>query len=83
MDKENDNLLETISDSVDNINNTELSITYISQGEVETSVFDTDQEFKDFMYDVFLIVSTSREFTEIPDTEIVENYNALRARFGL
>jgi hypothetical protein len=65
------------------INNTELSITYIYQGEVETSVFDTDQEFKDFMYDVFLIVSTSREFTEIPDTEIVENYNALRARFGL
>ena len=52
------------------INNTELSITYIYQGAVETSVFDTDQEFKDFMYDVFLIVSTSREYTEIPDTEI-------------
>jgi hypothetical protein len=65
------------------INNTELSITYIFQGEVETSVFDTDQEFKDFMHDVFLTVSTSREYTEIPDTEIVENYNALRARFGL
>jgi len=65
------------------INNTELSITYIFQGEVETSAFDTDQEFKDFMHDVFLTVSTSREYTEIPDTEIVENYNALRARFGL
>jgi|TARA_B110000285_G_scaffold197094_1_gene228498 hypothetical protein len=67
------------------INNTYLSITYILQGEVETSVFDTDQEFKDFMleHDVFLIVSTSREYTEIPDTEIVENYNALQTRFGL
>ena len=63
------------------ISNTDLSITYTSQGEVETCVFDTDQEFKDFMYDVFLIVSTSREFTEIPDTEIVENYNALKNRF--
>ena len=63
------------------INNTYLSITYIYQGEVEISVFDTDQEFKDFMYDVFLIVSTSREYTEIPDTEIVENYNALKNRF--
>ena len=55
-------------------------LTYILQGEVETSVFDTDQEFKYFMleHDVFLIVSTSREYTEIPDTEIVENYNALQ-----
>ena len=63
------------------ISNTELSITYISQGKIKTNVFDTNQEFKEFMNDVFLIVSTSRKHTETPDTEIVENYNALKSRF--
>jgi hypothetical protein len=65
------------------ISNTELSITYISQGKIKTNVFDTNQEFKEFMNDVFLIVSTSRKHTEIPDTEIVENYNALKNRFDI
>jgi len=67
------------------INNTDLTITYLSHGEVKISTFNTDQEFKDFMteHNVILSVSTSRNYTEIPDTEIVQNYNALKLRFGI
>ena len=67
------------------IENSELSITYIYMGEVETSEFNDDQEFKDFMLDnnVILLVSTSRNYTETPDYEILENYNALKSRFGI
>ena len=65
------------------IENSELSITYIYMGEVETSEFNNDQEFKDFMLDnnVILLVSTSRNYTETPDYEILENYNSLKTRF--
>ena len=67
------------------IENSELSITYIYIGEVETSEFNNDQEFKDFMLDnnVILLVSESRNYTETPDYEILENYDNLLIRFGL
>ena len=67
------------------IENSELSITYIYIGEVETSEFNDDQEFKDFMLDnnVILLVSESRNYTETPDYEILENYDNLLIRFGL
>jgi hypothetical protein len=67
------------------IENSELSITYICIGEVQTSEFNNDQEFKDFMLNnnIVLLVSTSRNYTETPDYEILENYNALKSRFGL
>lgn len=67
------------------IENSELSITYIYIGEVKTSEFNNDQEFKDFMLDnnVILLVSTSRNYTETPDYEILENYDNLLIRFGL
>lgn len=67
------------------IENSELSITYIYTGEVQTSQFNNDQEFKDFILDnnIVLLVSTSRNYTETTDYEILENYNALKSRFGL
>ena len=67
------------------IENSELSITYIYIGEVETSEFNDDQEFKDFMLDnnIILLVSTSRNYTETPDYEILQNYNDLLNRFSI
>ena len=67
------------------IENSELSITYIYIGEVKTSEFNNDQEFKDFMLDnnVISLVSTSRNYTETPDYEILKNYDNLLIRFGL
>tara|TARA_R100000935_G_scaffold19906_1_gene37937 strand:+ start:314 stop:529 length:216 start_codon:yes stop_codon:yes gene_type:complete len=67
------------------IENSQLSITYIYIGEVQTSEFNTDQEFKDFMLDnnIILLVSTSRNYTETPDYEILQNYNDLLNRFSI
>jgi len=67
------------------IENSQLSITYIYIGEVQTSEFNTDQEFKDFMLDnnIILLVSTSRNYTETPDYEILQNYDDLLNRFSI
>ncbi len=67
------------------IENSELSITYIYIGKVQTSEFNNYQEFKDFMLDnnIVLLVSTSRNYTETPDYKILENYDNLLIKFGL
>lgn len=62
-----------------------LTLTYLEEGEVKTAVFNTEQEFKDFMQEhtVPLLVSNARNYSDLEDTEIVEQYTALQTYFNL
>jgi hypothetical protein len=65
------------------INN--LTLTYLEEGEVINVTFNTEQEYRDFVeeHTVTLLVSNARNYSELQDSEIVEQYIALRNSLNL
>ena len=65
------------------INN--LTITYLEEGEVVSVTFNTEQEYRDFVeeHNIILLVSNARNYSELQDNEIVEQYIALRNSLNL
>lgn len=65
------------------INN--LTLTYLEEGEVVSVTFNTEQEYKDFVeeHNIILLVSNARNYSELQDNEIVEQYTALRNSLNL
>lgn len=65
------------------INN--LTLTYLEEGEVINVTFNTEQEYRDFVeeHNVTLLVSNARNYSELQDSEIVEQYIALRNSLNL
>ena len=57
-----------------------LTLTYLEEGEVKTTTFITEQEFKDFLleHNIPLLVSNARNYSNLEDSEIVEQYTALQ-----
>jgi hypothetical protein len=65
------------------INN--LTLTYLEEGEVVSVTFNTEQEYRDFVeeHNIILLVSNARNYSELQDNEIVEQYTALRNSLNL
>ena len=65
------------------INN--LTLTYLEEGEVTNVTFNTEQEYRAFVeeHNVILLVSNARNYSELQDNEIVEQYTALRNSLNL
>lgn len=65
------------------INN--LTLTYLEEGEVTNVTFNTEQEYRAFVeeHNVILLVSNARNYSELQDNEIVEQYAALRNSLNL
>jgi hypothetical protein len=65
------------------INN--LTLTYLEEGEVVSVTFNTEQEYRDFVeeHNIILLVSNARNYSELQDNEIVEQYIALRNSLNL
>ena len=57
-----------------------LTLTYLEEGKVNAIIFETKQEFKAFVlaHNVPLLVSNARNYSDLEDSEIVEQYTALQ-----
>jgi hypothetical protein len=63
-----------------------LTLTVLKDSEVVVKEFNTEQEFKNYFVDnnILLLVSNARSYnTRISDTQIVQDYSNLKARFNL
>lgn len=62
-----------------------LTLTYLEQGEVITEVFNTEQELKNFMveHSIALFVSNARNYNDLPDSEIVQQYEDLKTSLNI
>lgn len=57
----------------------QLTLTFLEEGEVVTNTFTGQQEFANFMreHNILLLVSNARNYTDLEDSEVVQQYEAL------
>lgn len=68
-----------------NSNIIELELTFLEEGEVKTITFTNQQEFVDFIveHDIFLLVSNARNYSDLTDSEIIQQYENLKTFLNL
>jgi len=63
----------------------QLTLTFLEEGGVQTSTFTDQQEFADFMqeHNVLLLVSNARNYSDLEDSEIVQQYEDLKTSLNI
>ena len=63
----------------------QLTLTFLEGGEVKTNTFTDQQEFADFMqeHNVLLLVSNARNYSDLEDSEIVQQYEDLKTSLNI